>query len=221
MPKTLITAWEVVKYSPVSNKFPTAYVNGIYRKEISFARKWLGKDFYDLLIADLVDYGEVKNWTNGETYALNEYVDYLGLILRSKAADNGADPCTDDGTNWEEAKKFQDTTCYEPLWTDGSLREYLALYIMQSVLVTSTIQAGAKGVTEWLDDNTGTKSASKNTLLTLKEQIIQDANESLENLQCYIWDNKDDCDFSKVKFIAEQKTVNKTRPLQRFNFRRR
>ena len=70
MPKTLITVWEVIRYSPVSNKFPTAYVSGVYRKEISFARKWLGKEFYDLLIDDLVEYGTVKNWTNGETYGL-------------------------------------------------------------------------------------------------------------------------------------------------------
>ena len=76
--------------------------------------------------------------------------------------------------------------------------------------------------TEWLDDNTGTKSASKTTLLTLKEQIIQDANEALENLQCYILEIiKMIVIFRKVKFIAEQKTVNQTTAFAKVcNFRR-
>lgn len=203
MPQTIITAWEVVRYSPASDNYPTAKIaNLIYRKEIRFARDWLGKDFYDLLIADLVDYGVVPEWSAAATYADGDYIDYFGTVLESLTDDNTTAPCDDDGTDWRIAPKFA-TACYENLYT-LHLREYLALHVMASSLDYQTYSIGAKGPVEWISEDSGTKSAGKDVFQSVKRKMIADSLEVLENMRQWMEEQHEDetCDFSDSLVIA-------------------
>jgi hypothetical protein len=129
----------------------------IRRKERRFAREFLGKDYYDLLIADLIDYAGTDEYDSGTTYNQNDTVLYFGAILKSLVNANDTAPCDDDGTKWEVAPKFQ-TECYQNLWTDY-LREYLALYIAAEVIDYTTYPLGNKGVLEFVEDQSGMKTA--------------------------------------------------------------
>lgn len=201
--ETLITAWEVVKYSPESDKFPTGLVQPhIYPKERTFRRVYLGKEFYDLLLADKVDYGVVEEWDATATYASGDYVDYFGTTLVSLTSGNNTQPCEDQaGEFWEEPDKFT-TECYQNLW-ELYLRQYLAYYIIPAALPHATYPSGGKGVTEWIDDGSmrqgaGSKSASQGVLASRLNILQNEANEILQNMRDWMNDQNDagTCDFS-------------------------
>jgi len=216
MPQTIITAWEVVKYSPASDNYPTGKIaEQVYQKEIRFARDWLGKDFYDLLVADLVDYGTVEKWSSTGTYANGDFVDYFGTILKSLADVNQTAPCDDDGTKWRVADKFQ-TGCYENLWK-LFLRRYLALYILSGVLDYQTYNIGAKGPTEWISEDTGTKSAGKNAFQSVKRKLIADSHEVLQNMAEWMEEEHEagNCDFSESLVIQNGCGDSQIKPTQR------
>jgi hypothetical protein len=189
--QTLISAWEVVKYSPESNKFPTAYVEPhIYHKEQQVAREYLGLDFWDLLLADKVDYGLVENWDDTTTYASGDYVDYYGTVLESIQDDNTVDPVNDLANDyWIEAPKFE-TACYQSLWEVGGLRDFLAFFIIVEAFQSTTNPAGGKGLTEWIDDGgqrdgAGSRSASASTQQNRINGIRGQAEVRQKNMQ--IW----------------------------------
>lgn len=178
---TLITVGEVLQASPESSRFPAALIAPhIQRKEDSLARTCLGRDFYDALLADKIDWGVVQTWKATESYSLDQYVDFYGMTLKSLANSNTTNPCEDDGTKWEAAEKF-DTACYNTLWTTY-LRPYLAFVVMASALDYATNPAGAKGVVEWSDES-GARSASTAVLQGRKRKILEDANELLDNMK--------------------------------------
>ena len=189
---TLITAWEVVKYSPESNKFPTQYVQPhIYHKEQQAAREYLGIDFWDLLIADKVDYGVLEQWSDVTTYASGDYVDYYGTVLESIQANNTTDPVDDLATEyWIEADKFT-TACYQSLWDEGGLRDFLAFFIISEAYQPTTHPAGGKGITEWTDDGgmrdgAGSRSASASTMQNRINGIRQQAEVRQKNMQAWM-----------------------------------
>lgn len=207
MATKLITPGEVITAAPESSKFPAALLEPhIQRKEDTLSRTCLGRTFYDLLLADVVDYGTLSIWKASGTYAEDEYVDYYGLILKSKVADNSTNPCDDDGTNWEVAAKFG-TACYESLWT-LYLKPYLAFTVMASALDYATFPAGAKGVVEWVDDQTGAKSASMAVLNARKSKLLSDAAEVMDNMKDWMiretQDTTSTCDFSDVPFVSNE-----------------
>lgn len=225
---TISTAWEVVRYSPESNKFPLTYVEPhIYQKEQSFRNEFIGSEFYDLLIADLTDYGTVPTWATSGVYSSGDYVDYFGTTLISLENDNSTAPCDDeDNEFWGEATKF-DTPCYQSLW-ELYLRQYFAFYIMSGVLEYATYPSGGKGVIEWMDDGgarqgAGSRSASMAILTSRVNRLLQDANSILKNM--VIWmtaQNKaNTCDFSKALPIdCASTSINQTQPIRRIAYRR-
>lgn len=202
--RTLITAWEVVRYSPESDHFPTAYVEPhIYPKEQTLRRTFLGKDFYDALIADQIDYGTPDEWSKSATYASGDYVNYFGATLVSLTGSNTVQPCDDpDNVYWGIPDKFE-TSCYQSLW-ELYLRQYLAYYVIAAPLEYTTYPSGGKGVTEWVDDGggfrdgSGVKSASRQTMSKRLERLNNDANEIQQNMVEWMNDQTDDgaCDFS-------------------------
>lgn len=219
MATTLMTAWEVIKYSPLSDKYPPGDVEPhIFRTEQSFKRVTFGT-FYDTLKADLVDYGKLNDWDTTATYALNDYVIYYGTVLQSLTASNTVDPCEDDGAAWQQAKKFN-TDCYNNLWTDGSLRDYLAFVIAQKSNAYTTYQLNAKGTTTHFSDETGTKTATRGEYGHIRGQLSVDIDESYENLICYMEDNCDTCTaFSTAKVMQKYcNNVKQPRRGRRFLF---
>lgn len=218
MPQTtLITSWEVVKYSPESDKFPAAYVGGhIYRKERWVRREILGKDFYDAMLDDMVDFGDPQEWSSETTYASGDYVKYYDTILQSIAADNTVEPCATNASGyWVEPDKFE-TACYNSLWVDGDLRGYLSHLIMADAIVHPTYPAGAKGVTEWIDEGSATQSArsAKQNIVAAKQATLRkEADEILANLKDWVEDQLEDnlCSvFEDIKIIDCGDTLKPT-----------
>lgn len=209
--RTLITPYEVVLLSPESNKFPPQWTEPhIYSKEQTLRRVYLGKDFYDALLDDLVDFGVVGKWDVSTTYASGDYVDYFGTTLQSIQADNTTQPCDDpENAYWIEPDKFE-TGCYQLLW-EQYLGPYLANYIMAASIEHPTYPTGAKGTTEWTDDaemrqGAGVRSASQAVLSSRVKKLQNDANEILQNMQEWIKDQNDagTCDFSAALICQSQ-----------------
>ena len=211
MPQTtIITAWEVVRYSPESNKFPPAYVEPhIYTKEQLVAREYLGQEFYAALLADKVDYGVLENWESGTVYASGDSVDYFGVVMTSIVSDNSYDPSQDlENQYWIVADKFE-TACYNRLWIEGQLRDFLAFFIIPEAYHATTYPAGGKGITEWTDDGgmrdgAGSKSASASTMQMRLNTIRQQAFERQQNMAAWMCRQNDAgvCDFAAALPIA-------------------
>lgn len=202
---TLISPGEVIRWSPESSKFPPSIVAPhILRKEQTLARSFLGLDFYDAIKADKVDISGKTAWVPGTSYPTGAIVDYFGLVLKSLADANTTNPCEDtDGTKWEEVRKFT-SDCFENIWLQG-LRDYLAYTVMAAALDHSTFPASGKGVAEWVDDASGSRSASYQVFVSRKNKLLADASESLENLKLWMYrehiDTESACDFSDCLYI--------------------
>lgn len=209
MPQTtLTTAWEVVKYSPESDKFPAAYVGKhIYRKERYVRREVLGKDFYDAMLDDMVNFGTPDEWSSETTYASGDYVKYYDTILESIASGNTVEPCAANASGyWVEPDKFE-TACYNSLWIEGDLRGYLSSLVMADAVVHPTYPAGAKGVTEWISEGTESARSAKQSIVAGKQTLLRkEADEILANLKDWVEDQLEDdlCSvFEDIKFIAD------------------
>lgn len=224
---SLITAWEVVRYSPEDDNFPTAKVEPfIETTEETVRRKWLGEDFYDALLSDKASYTATV-WDSTATYAANDYVDYYGVILRSKTNSNTTAPCDDNGTDWAEVSKFS-TACYNTLWTKY-LRRYLAFIIMSKALKAVTYQAGAQGVTKYLSEDTRVVSVTLQELEGKTTHLLKEADEILENMREWIKDTYTDYSngVSSASGCSGLSSANcvaggiqqTQRPRKRFNFR--
>lgn len=215
----------MVRYSPESQKFPpNAALPHIERKEKAFARSFLGVDFYQALLGDLVDTAGMKAWSPATTYSQGDIVDYFGMVLKSLVATNSVNPCEDvAGESWEAVKKFT-SDCYETMWAEG-LRDYLAYTVMASAIDHTTFPASAKGVGEWSDDASGLRSASYNIFVARKNKLLSDASEALENLKDWLRREHDDadslCDFSDVLWIQDCRKKPPFSRGRRFHFANR
>lgn len=218
----MITAGEVVKYSPESSKFPPGAVQPhIFRKERAFVRAFLGNDFYQLLLADLTDVSAMQAWSPNKSYSTGDVVDYFGMTLESLADANTVNPCEDtDGASWASVQKFQ-SACYQSLWEQG-MREHLAYTIMAASIDHTTFPAGARGLVEWVDDASGSRSASNFAFVARKNKLLADASEALENLKEYIYrehtDTESTCDFSELLWLKGCTTKPGIHRGRRFHF---
>ena len=222
--QTIITPGEVIRHSPESSKYPPQKVEKfIFPIEEELARNCLGFDFYEALIGDLKDWSGIKVWVSGATYAEGDLVNYYGLIIESKVADNINNPCEDtEGQYWALAVKFN-TECFEDLYT-RYLRDYLAFTAMQSSLEYTTYPASAKGVQEWASESngSGSRSASRQTFVARKNKALNDAARILANMKAWMARQHESgaCDFSGVLFIQQcTGTCNAPRQTRKFFFR--
>jgi len=184
-------------------------------------RAFLGRDFYEAMKLDLVDITGKVAWNPSTTYAVDDIVDYFGFLLKSLVGSNTLNPCEDaEGTSWQVLEKFQ-SECNQGIWENG-MREYLACSIMASTLDHTTFPAGARGVTEWLDDAANSRSASQGILSARKQKLISDATEWLEALKDYVYrehiDEESNCDFSEMLFIKGCTTTRGIHRPRRFHF---
>ena len=200
---TIITATEVVKYSPLSDHFDTGLIcDHIKRKEERFAREFLGKDYYAALLNDVVDYTGTEEYDSGTTYNEGDFVLWNGRILESLTDANETAPCDDtDNTKWKAAEKFF-TECYNDLYK-AYIRPYLAFIIAAEVVDYATYQIGAKGGTEFVEDESGIRSAGKANFQNIKSKLYNDAEEILENLKSYLKDYDGDCNYDQIEWYKD------------------
>lgn len=190
--KTILTAWEVIKYSFVADHFPPNYVEkAISMEEQDFALSCLGWDAYEAMLADIADFGTVEEWNGSNTYAADDLAVFYGTVLKSLINGNTVIPSTDTaGVAWVEVDKFT-TAKYQKLYEEH-LRQYLAYKIAASSLDYSTYQSGGRGVIETFDENANTRTASKAIFIGIKQKAKADTDKMLYQMQEFIKRNETD-----------------------------
>ena len=189
---SLITAWEVVLYSPVKRDFPTAFLcNAIKPKELKLFRECLGNELYEALIDDLVPYDDYEEYNSSNLYSIGDVVLLDTCLFVSKINSNSTNPYDTD--TWELGKKFE-RDCYNELW-ECHLRPYLAYMVIYTTINYVTTQAGAKGIVKFNDGVSGEASVHYKALFqyeqNFKRALLDDANDMLENMKEFMKDNPD------------------------------
>ncbi|MDV7391610.1 hypothetical protein RZS08_09670, partial [Arthrospira platensis SPKY1] len=165
------------------------------------AEEWLlfiqhiGEDFYDLLLADMVEYGDLDQWDGGP-YAAGDHVMEQGMIFTSLVDDNTSeigDPL--NAASWKEANKFT-TACYNDLWTKGFLRELLAYSVILPAVTHVTYPTGAAGTVQKYEDMTGIRTAANPNYAKVIDELQRGKNMRLRLVAKYIADNSGTCNFS-------------------------
>lgn len=204
---SLITPAEVVRYSPVSNDFPLSQLYGqVKAEEWLLFIQYIGEDFYELLLADLVDYSSVPQWDGGP-YAAGDHVMEQGMIFTSLIDANETeigDPLNEAA--WKEADKFT-TACYNSLWTTGFLRELLAYAVILPAVTHTTYPTGAAGTVQKYEDMTGIRTAANPNYAKVIDELQRGKNMRLRLVAKYISDNSEGCNFSGTLYGANCNTL--------------
>jgi hypothetical protein len=199
---TIITAAEAIRYSPVENSFPESSVDDhIGLEEENALIELLGEDFYNILIADLIDYSGTAEYDPDTTYSNGNKVVYEGRVFESLADSNTTligDPL--DTSKWKEADKFT-TECYNDLYFKGHLRTYLSCLVIIQAVPHVTFKTGASGVIEKRDDKTSIRTAQNQNYSQVLDALYRRKEIAKKAMIRHIENNQKICDFSKVKFI--------------------
>ena len=209
--RTLITPAEAIRYSPVGSDFPVSQLFGqIKAEEWLLFVEFIGEDFYDLLVADMVDYSGIDEWDGGP-YAIGDNVMDAGIVYTSLTAANSegiGDPL--NALAWKEADKFT-TACYNLLWVDGFLKEFLAFSVIIPCVGHVTYPTGQAGTVQRIDEGTGMRTASGSTYSTIIDALQRGKHMRLKLLLKYMSENAAGCDFSGA-FCASAGISGATNP---------
>lgn len=207
----LLTPWEAVVFGPVLKEFPTAHMQPyISTVERRFFRTCLGIDLHHRMIDDMKNYSNLPEWNPSDTYALDDTVLFHGCAIVSNKNDNtdlpGSDPDPGDPEfhAWTPAMKFS-KDCYNELWTKF-LRDYLSFMTALKAIRKSTHQAGARGLTEHMDTNTGSRSVSRTSIMDWKRETKEDALDILEEMKHWIIETykEEACEeFANIPFVKD------------------
>lgn len=190
----LITAFEVLKYSPAGSDYPTAtFCEIIPQVEQEFSRECLGKELYDYFVGKLTPYPSgVTEYDSGATYAEGDVVIRNGCLFVSAVASNTTDPLTETG-DWEAFERFTDAGVNE-FW-NLYLRRILALKVYMSSLLFTTWRAGSGGVVIAQGDSAGMRAANKGEIADVKRGLLAEIERTTENMRYWLKDNWQDKGF--------------------------
>lgn len=197
----LITAFEVRKYSIAEREYSMEKVqHSLEVIEAEFIRNFLGKEFFDLLKADVVDWSTIKEWKSTTVYAQNQKVFWNGSVWNSKVNTNSQEPGL-EASNWEAAKKFN-TAEYDNLW-----KKYLASLvgnkIVKDTAIMNTYKAAGKGLVVTTEDNSNTNALSAKEIDIWHSQVSN----LIDMFQ-------DEC----INYINEQYAKFQTNPATGFDY---
>lgn len=215
MSETLITAFEVVHYSPVRFDYPTATIcTAIKNKETTLFRQCLGLPFYEDLLEDLIEYdNDIPVYDPMVEYDEGDEVLLDGSIFISLV--NSNTESVEDNDAWELAPKFASEK-YQYLW-ENYIRYYLAYMIIHSTINYSTFQAGSMGLVNIKNySEQGQSTVDQKSMWNWKANIKQDAIDVLDNMKDYIRRHIDD--YPNLNSFCGIRCT--TRKKQRIAFRR-
>jgi len=201
---TIITSYEIVKYGPGRENYPTRFLCNHIKKEelLHFSKCYLGLDFRDALIDDLTipDPEAIPKWSASQSggYNIDDIVCYDGCPFISLTDGNTDSP--DDTNNWAIPDKFVNPL-YNGLWHDGCLKHWLAFCVYHTSVKYSTYDIGAKGITRLKDDETGIETVDLKTFHSVKSEIKDDAEDYLWLMYEYM-KRKHDQDSENFSFMT-------------------
>ena len=174
--QTIITPYEVVKYSPAGRDYPQDKICLLIPQvEQQFGYECLGQTLYDWLKDNVSAYpADAVEWEDGTNYDLGAFVVVDGCLFESLIECNRNDPRDDPDGTWEQAKRFGTDDCANELW-DDYLRPILALKIFNLSVNTTTRKAGANGLTMLEGGgnfgNQGFRSSTKGEMADYKNDL--------------------------------------------------
>jgi len=199
MIQELITASEVIEGAPVKRDYPTN--NLCITKDnivLDIFRKCFSTELLNALIADKVTVVNPNTYDPTDTYNEGVIVVFDGVYYES-LIDNNGDPLASD--NWEVVKKFQ-KDCYNDLWY-SFLKKLLAYRIIYSSIEYTTWQAGSKGLTQFVQDDSGIASASYKAYTAFKASLWDDSIIIFDNMVAWLKDEDNaDC-FTGITLFSD------------------
>lgn len=169
--QTLLSSSEVLYYASHHYSLSASDVQKqIYLQERKAAATVIGRDFFALLLAGVVDYSAVPDWSPG-TYFLGNLVRRLGLIYQVSDAATSTDP--NGGTGWVLAPKFT-TGCYNSIWEEG-LAAFLSNVIMAASCNSIAYKVAPGGIVQINAQDA--QQAATDRAQAVAEKFRTDANE--------------------------------------------
>lgn len=179
----LITAHEVIRYSPAGKDYPTDWICQLIPViEQQYGDTCLGETLYNWLQDNVSEVPDgVCEWSCNSSYDTGDYVIRNGCLFESQTDLNTTDPLIDPDETWKVPNRFGNDDCANEFW-EKHLRKILALKIYAQSLTGNTLKAGANGLTE-LDsgggfNGQGFKTSGKGVMSDYKN----DLNHTLELL---------------------------------------
>jgi len=202
---SLITAYEVVKYSPAGRDYPTTHIcNRIPIEEETLRNRCFGEDFWAYMESKLTPLPTTAvEWEDNGSYADGDFVIRDTCLYESLVNANTSDPLTDE-TNWSKFKKFTED-CLNTFW-ESYLRPYLAFKTYSGSLLYTTHNSGAGGLTIRSDDGgrgNGTRVANKGELGNTNNQLLADAQDIYDNMIVWLKKNRSSCEFPTIKLFDD------------------
>jgi len=186
---SLITPFEVLKYSPAGFEYPTgSFCQIIPQVEQEFVRQCLDDELYNYLVSKLTPYPTgTGEYDPGNSYDSGDIVIRNGQLFVSDVNSNATDPLT-PGSPWSDFERFTEAGANE-LWK-GYLRFILALKVYMSSLIFTTYRGGSGGlVINSGGDGTGFRSANKSELITVNEHLVGQVERATANMLVWLKDN--------------------------------
>lgn len=200
--QTLLREREAIILSRIpKHDFPPADIADIFNIEMAERRNCLGEDFYDALLADLVDYSAVESFVKGTAYTTGQVVEYKGIYY--KAVSNTSNEPT-VATDWDYAPKFT-TAIYEEFWCKF-LGRYLALIAVRNSMAPTARKLTGAGVIKVEGDNF--TSAKDNEIVGLYNHTDALITLVYDNLHSWVLEKKEggETAFDTYKRILEDES---------------
>lgn len=208
---TLLSNYDVVRHTNLLKSKPIV-VQLIPVIEQQNMLKMFGREFYDILKSDIVEYEENAqykgNYVESTQYEEAGIVKYKGDYYEYKVNVQGEKKTPDCGMNWVEKDKFK-TPCYNTLWNEH-LVKFLSWKVYHMAIPSLHIQHGVNGYQYQDNDGAGGKGSNKEWLNTYTSSILSIISVVESGLIEYLFSSNKDCDFSKVKLLnncGESKTT--------------
>lgn len=184
--KTLMTPNEVIKFSGVALPFNPCSFQELYTIEFDQARRCIGMDLWNAMVAAKADYSASPAYASGTTYNLNDTVKFQGLVYQVIVASTTALPTV--VTDWSLAPKFTGdcAATYEDFFC-LFLAPYLAKKILHIRLPYIRTKITDLGTLNYGDSRQET--ADKKDFVSLQNAIGRDQGIAWRNLQ--FWMNED------------------------------
>jgi hypothetical protein len=202
--QTITQSTDVALFTGINVNMNTWTFKDIFSLEYHVFQKYLGKDFYTDLKAQLQDYSTAPEYQAGTTYPLGTTVKYKGKYYTSLEA---TDSLPTNITSWSLATRFDTSKdCgakYELFFCDF-LGPYLATTLLQNKLPYIWTQIHDSGVLQYQGASYSTSDSEEYT--RLKNAVSADIRIRWENIEYYLAAFEDDTCFNN--FLPFTKNTN-------------
>jgi hypothetical protein len=185
--KTLITPIEVIAKANVDHNFDTkivcSHIANVEFRYLSSPKGCFGDDFYNALVADVVDY---IDYDSTVTYALDDIVIYGGAYYKCLANGTiGFEPT--NIAKWVKVSKFTNSD-YQELW-DNHLWDFMAIATQHASTFGNAYRSTSKGIMR--NDSDNSKPAEYAGVKALKDELMSTIMLVQERMDIYLKNNKD------------------------------